>query len=409
MPKALGAGGSSDAFDWTIVPPEEVGMSVAGLEKIRAAIQESIDNKSIPGAVTALARHNKLVWYEAQGLSDVEAGTPMPKDGIFRMMSSTKVITAVAVLMMLDEGKLSVDDPVSRFLPTFKDQKVAVPKPEASNLLNVELVPAARDITIKDLLTHTSGLGSGGAGANANKFERKPDDTLADFIPQLGAAALDFEPGSKFAYSPIDGFDVLLRIVEMTSGQPADKFLEERLFRPLDMNDTYFNVPEDKQERIVALYGKTFWTQTWKVEEPLLGNGPSTYLYGCGGLFSTVHDYMQFELMLLNHGSLNGRRILKSETVDLMARNHVGSLFAEWIPIVTAGNGFGLGVRVVEDEERGGGRSEGAFGWGGAYGTETWADPKLDVAAAFFIHVSSPPHNVRSAFEEAIRGAVVAG
>jgi CubicO group peptidase (beta-lactamase class C family) len=410
-PGASRAGTEDDRFDWTLHEPEEAGMSRAGLDKVREAIQKNIDNKVIPGAVTAVARHNKLVWFEAQGARDPEAGTPMARDDIFRMMSSSKPVTAVAVLMMMDEGKLSLDDKVGRFIPEFRDTKVAVAKPGARDATGVELVPADRDVTIKDLLTHTSGLMSAGdftapaPGSLVNKVELRPDRTLAEVIPRLGAAALDFQPGTNWRYSPLYGFDVLLRIVEVASGQPADRFLRERLFEPLEMRDTYFNVPAEKKARVVNVYGRR--ASEWKVEKSPFGDGPSKYLSGAGGLSSTVHDFMQFEAMLLNRGSLNGRRLLRPETVALMAKNLVGTLFAEWIPRVTAGLGFGLGVRVVQDAARGGGRGVGAFGWGGAYGTESWADPGLGIAAALFIQVTPGPANVLSDFQQALRRAIV--
>jgi CubicO group peptidase (beta-lactamase class C family) len=399
----------TSTFDWTSTQPEAAGMSRAGLEAVRAAIQKHIDANEITGAVTAVARHGKLAWYESQGVRDIATGAPMRKDDLFRMMSSTKPITATAVLMMMEEGKLSLEDEVSRFIPTFKGQKVAVAPPGAKDASEVKLVPAERGITIKDLLTHTSGLSSAGegtapaAGSLVNKMERKPDDTLADYIPQLGAAALDFQPGTRWRYSPVDGFDTLLRIVEITSGQPGDVFLRERLFEPLDMHDTYFNVPPEKQARVVPLYERK--DGRWQPKAHILDGGSHKYLYGAGGLFSTAHDFMQWELMLLNAGALNGKRVLKPETVALMSRNHVGSMFAEWIPAWTAGNGFGLGVRVLEDASKGSGRSVGAFGWGGAYGTESWADPQLELAAAIFIQ--QPVPTVLPDFQQAVRAAVV--
>lgn len=312
---------------------------------------------------------------------------------------------------MMDEGKLSLDDKVGRFIPEFKDTKVAVARPGAKDAKGVELVPADRVVTIKDLLTHTSGLMSAGdflvpaPESLVNKVEVKPGDTLADVIPRLGAAALDFQPGTKWRYSPLYGFDALLRIVEVASGQSADRFLRERLFEPLEMRDTDFNVPAEKEARVVNIYGRR--SGKWKVEKHLLGEGPYAYLSGAGGLFSTARDYLQFEAMLLNRGSLNGRRLLKPETVALMAKNHVGTLFSEWIPLITAGSGFGLGVRVVEDAAKGGGRGVGAFGWGGAYGTESWADPELGIAAALFIQVTPGPANVNGDFSQAIRKAIV--
>lgn len=410
-PRVLRADSRKNGFDWTLHSPEEVGMSRAGLEGVRAAIRKNIDNKVIPCAVTAIARHNKLVWYEAQGVRDIATGAPLRKDDLFRMMSSTKPITALATLMLMEQGKLALDDKVSRFIPAFKEPKVAVAPAGAKDASQVKLVPAEREITIKDLLTHTSGLSSfgdqlaPGPGSLVNKLEHKPDETLADYALRLGAAALDFQPGAKWRYSPLDGFDLLLRIVEITSRKAADEFLRERIFKPLDMRDTHFSVPPEKKARVVNLYGGA--KGNWKVEKPLFGDGPSVYVSGAGGLFSTVRDYMQFEAMLLNRGTLNGRRLLKPETVALMSRNHVGTLFAEWIPPITGGRGFGLGVGIVEERDKGEGRSVGAFGWGGAYGTESWADPELDVAAAMFIQTQPAPANVRVDFQQALRKAIV--
>ncbi|MBX9622568.1 MAG: beta-lactamase family protein [Gemmataceae bacterium] len=405
LPGAVSADDPNDRFDWSLHEPETVGMSRDGLTKVREVIQKNIDEKVIAGAVTAVARHNKLVWFEAQGVRDAPTGAKMCKDDLFRMMSSTKPVVAVAVLIQMDRGKLTLDDPVSKFIPAFKGQKVAVAEKGAKDASGVKLVPAERDVTIKHLLTHTSGLSSGGDGSLVNTVERKPDDTLADYVPRLGAAALDFQPGTKFRYSPVDGFDTLLRIVEIASGKPADEFLRENLFKPLDMTDTSFNVPEAKKGRLVSIHSSR--KDGFRVEKPLFGDGPWKYHSGAGGLFSTAHDYMQFEVMLLNKGSLNGKRVLKPGTVELMARNHVGKLFAEWFPPLTAGHGFGLGVRVVEDEAKGGGRGVGAFGWGGAYGTESWADPELGVAAVLFVQMQSSQPGVTAGFQQVLRKAIV--
>jgi CubicO group peptidase (beta-lactamase class C family) len=409
-------------FNWTLHRPEEVGMTRAGLEGVRSAIQKRIDAGEQTGAVSAIARHGKLVWYEAQGVRDVETGEPMRKDDIFRMMSSSKCVTAVAVLMMLDAGKLSLDDTVSRFIPSFAEPKVVMlpdgwkeamkdPKRRAEVAAQAKLVPASREITIKDLLTHTSGLMSAGDGLDpgpgtlVNRFEIRPGDTLASYIPRLGNAALDFDPSSKWRYSALAGIDTLLYVVEVASGQPADAFLRERLFEPLDMRDTHFNVPRSKYGRVLTLYERK--GKYWRPARGLFGYEPTTYFSGAGGLLSTVHDYMQFEEMLRNRGELNGRRILKPQSVALMSTNHVGSLFADWIPAFTGGSGFGLGVRVVHDPKvTGSGRSPGAFGWGGAYGTESWVDPALDLSVCYFVQQPVRPAMVD--FEHAVRRAVVA-
>ena len=401
---AFGDGGNNKdraaSFDWKLHTPEEAGMSRTGLGAIRAAMQKSIDENRIPGVVSAVVRHNKLVWYEAQGWRDPIARIPMGKEDIFALMSSTKPITAVAVLMMLDEGKLSLDDKISRFVPTFQNPMVAVRAPGSNKTDQAQMVPADRELIIKDLLTHTSGL------STQSSPGLKLDQTLADRVPRIGPVPLDFQPGTKWNYSPLDGMDTLLRIVEIVSGTRADLFLKERLFQPLDMRDTSFNVPPEKRARMTPLF--SFDKGEWKQKQRATDGNDVKYFSGAGGLFSTVHDFINFEMMLLNKGTFNGSRVLRKETVELMARNHVGSLFANWIPVVTAGMGFGLGVRVVEDESKANGRGRGAFGWGGAYGTESWADPSLDVAAAMFVQVSSGAPKPMNDFQNALRSAVIA-
>ena len=247
----------------------------------------------------------------------------------------------------------------------------------------MKLVPATRDLTIKDLMTHTSGLSSGGTGQLVNRVRRGPGDTLADYIPKLGAAALDFQPGTRWRYSASDGIDVLLRIVEIACKAPADVSLRERVFQPLEMRDTGFNIPAKDYGRILTLYSRQ--DGQWRPQRAAFGYAPIKYFSGAGGLMSTVHDYMQFEEMLLNKGELNGKRLLKPETVALMSTNHVGGLYGGTAGS-TKGTGFGLTVRVLQDPvAANSGRLPGAFGWGGAYGTASWTDPKDEMTAALFI------------------------
>lgn len=413
----LRASGQASSFDWTRASPESAGMTASGLQGLRAAVQQSIETQQITGAVTAFARKGRLAWFEAQGTRDPATGAPMREDDLFRMMSSTKPVTAVAVLMMMDEGKLSIDDKVSRFIPGFTDNRVAVKTPAAKEAQQVRLVPAQRDITIKDLLTHTSGLtssslpssvwrdGAAVAAESLSNIEHKPGDTLASYVPRLSAAVLDFQPGSRWSYSPLDGFDVLLRIVEIVSGVPADVLMRERLFEPLDMRSTWFHVPERERERVLPLYARE--GGTWVRKTPMLDALlPPNYISGAGGLYGSAHDFLNFELMLLNKGALNGRRVLRASTVELMSHNHVGSLFAEALPPLTDGHGFGLGVRVVLDGQKVRGRGVGAFGWGGAYGTETWADPELELAGVML--VQQPSQMLTAAVQSAVRRAIAA-
>ncbi len=425
----LGQTRPSGHFDWTLHPPESVGMSRAGLENVRAVLQKQVDTNVELGMVTAIARRNKLVWFEAQGVRDPKTAAPMRKDDIFRLASSTKPLTAACILMMMEAGKLALDDKVSRFIPTFAGQKVVEPPPgweqtlldpkkKAEAAAQAKYVSAHHDITIRELLTHTSGLMSAGDAGffgpgtlvnTSDKLNAGPDKTLAQVVPNFGGAALDFQPGTKWRYSPSVAFDVLLYIVELTSGQPADVFMRERLFEPLGMRDTYFNLPADKRERLVPLYERK--GDAWKPGFSFFGNGPVTYFSGAGGVMSTAHDYMQFEAMLFNRGELNGRRVLKPASVAMMRTNQVGDLMSQWqfgpLKDVTAGMGFGLGVGITVDPVRANnGRGRGAFGWDGAYGTDGWVDPMNDLAVIYF--VQQPVRSARIDFQKAVRAALTA-
>ena len=267
------AGLSLQAGSVMTAKPEEVGLSSERLARIHDTVQRHIDAGSLSGAVTLVARHGKIAHLEAHGLMDLESKRAMPKDGVFRLASMSKPVTAVAVMMLVEEGKVRLNDPVSRFIPEFKSMKVAVARPGARGggaaaggpggpggrggpPPEVDLVSATREITVRDLLTHGSGLMSGGLGnATAGQAAtRGPNDTLATYIPKLGAVALDFQPGTLWRYSGLAGFDVLSRIVEVASGQTFDRFLRERLFDPLGMKDTGFALTSAIQPRLVTLY-----------------------------------------------------------------------------------------------------------------------------------------------------------
>ncbi len=397
-------------FDWSVRPAAEAGMSEAGLAAVRAAVQHQIDAGIINGAVGAIARRGKLVWHEALGFSDPVAKTAYRKDAIFRVMSSTKPVTAFAVLTLVDEGKLSLDDKVSKYIPSFANPRVAVAPEGNKDPAKVKIVPADRELVIRDLLTHTSGITNSGFDPSAgtagliNSIERKADDTLETYVPRMGEAVLQFQPGTRFSYSPTDAFDAALYIVQLVSGRPADVYMRERIFAPLDMVDTYFHVPAAKRDRLVDIYSVK--DGQWSKSPDILDMLPPRYLSGGGGIRSTVHDFMNFEMMLLGQGSFNGRRIVRPETVALMHQNVVGRLFADWIPMWTRNNGFGLGVRIAE-EGNVNGRTPGAYGWGGAYGTESWVEPSLDLAGVFFIQMNPPPFGASGNFEKAARAAIV--
>lgn len=394
-------------FDSTVHAPEVVGLSRAGLESIRTTIQRHIDDNSWTGAVSAVSVRNKLVWYEAQGLRNVETREPMRRNDIFRLMSATKPMVGVAVLMMIEAGGLALEDEVARFIPSFANPRVAVIPPGATQASQVTYVPAQRNITVKDLLTHTSGLISPLPSTPhiadlSRDTSPHPGDTLTDFVNRIGRTPLDFQPGSRFSYSGAAGFDVLLRLVEITSRQAADVFLRERIFEPLDMRDTGFSVPASKQDRLLPLYERH--DNVWRPGHPVTALGEMRFFSGSGGLVSTAHDMMRFEEMLFNRGALNGRRLLREESVQMMSTNQVGQMFEAWTPPYTAGVGFGLGVSVTTDPARSVfGRGQGAFGWNGAYGVDAWVEPQNQICVVLMVQQLAGPawidfiHTVRRA------------
>jgi CubicO group peptidase (beta-lactamase class C family) len=399
-----------------VAKPEDVGLAPERLQRIHEAIMRRVEAGDISGAVTMVARRGRLVHFEAHGLMDIEAKKPMTKDALFRLASSTKPLTAAAILILMEEGKLKLTDPVAKYIPEFKNSKVAVEAVRTPPPMSDQgpgdgdryyTVPASHDITIIDLLTHTSGLGSGGiTGPDLQKLlqARTPAETLADFIPRLGALALDFQPGTQWRYSGLAGFDTLGRIVEIVSGTTFDQFLRKRLFEPLGMDNTWFNVPEKEQPRIATIYNRTP-SGLQKPAAPLRIGSP-VYFSGAGGLTAAAPDYLQFAQMLANGGQLNGKRILSPWTVDLMLSNNVGELFAGQIGRPPKGVGFGLGGEVVisgvDARLR---KPNGSYGWDGAYGTYWWVNRKEQMAVVLFIQ--TPGRSLQYDFDNAVSQAVI--
>jgi CubicO group peptidase (beta-lactamase class C family) len=406
----------------TTAKPEDVGLSPERLTRIHEAVQRHIDAGSVSGAVTLVARHGRIAHLEAHGLMDIESKRPMPKDGVFRLASMSKPITAVALMMMVEEGKVRLSDPVSRFIPEFKSMKVAVARPNARGGAapagpggpagrggpppEVDLVSPTREITIRDLLTHGSGLMSGGLGnaAAGQAATRGPNDTLATYIPKLATVALDFQPGTLWRYSGLAGFDVLSRVVEIASGKPYDQFLRERLFDPLGMKDTGFALAPAIQPRLVTLYRRG---QNGLERSPdQNGLSSATYFSGAGGLVSTAEDFAQFGTMLVNGGELNGKRYLGPRTIELMTSNHTGDMAGGQMGMSPRGIGFGLGVQVVEDPVAADRRvSKGAWGWAGAYGTNVHIEPAADMVQIILMQTSTPA--LQRDFENAVAQAIV--
>jgi len=390
--------------------PEDVGLSTERLRRVTEAMRRHVDAGDVAGVVTLAARRGRIAHFEAQGLMNLEARTPMAKDAMFRLASMSKPVAGTAVMMLVEEGKIRLSDPISRFIPEFRNTKVAVPRqggrggaagtPGAQGAAPAyDLVSATREITIRDLLTHTSGLVSGGLGASAAP-RREPNDTLASYIPKLGAVPLDFQPGTLWRYSGQAGFDVLSRIVEIVSGQTFDVFLKQRLFDPLGMKDTTF-VLADSQPRVPILYQRG---PNGLQAAPRVTN--STYFSGAGGLVSTAEDYLQFAQMMLNRGEMNGRRFLSPRTVALMTTNHTGDLVNGQFGRPERGMGFGLSVQVVQDPAAADLRvSKGSWGWAGGTGVSFWIEPEEQMVSIFLIQGSGA--GTRPDFENALRQAII--
>ena len=388
--------------------PEEVGMSSERLLRIGAAMQRHIDSGEIQGAVTAVARRGKVVHFEAHGLMDVERGRAMQEDAIFRMASSSKPVLGVATMMLIEEGLLHASDEVAAYLPQFGEMQVAVLKEPADRDVSPwfvtgkqppahRLVPAQRAITIHHLLTHTSGLDSYGLGsAVAVLPEAGPAATLASRVPLYAEMPLDFQPGTRWGYSPRLGHDVVARVIEIVSGLLYDEFVRTRIFEPLGMTDTHFDLPPEKESRRVVIHGLDAKEKGW--------DKPSRYVSASGGLSSTAADFLRFEQMLANGGTLFGKRLLRPESVATMSSNQVGELYQG--NGKQPGRGFGYAVAVVLDPAAAhSARDRGAFGWGGAFGTTTWTDPELEITAVLMVQQGS--ERVLRDFEHAIRAAIV--
>jgi len=358
------------------------GMSEERLNRIDSMLTEAIDNDQIPGAVALVARNGRIVYLKAFGMADNEAVRNMRTDDIFRIASQTKAITSTAVMMLWEEGKFSLDDPISRYIPEFVHPMVFKSLNEADSSFTA--TPATRPITIRNLITHTSGIGYGMIDDdNFRKIYQKAgiidafttrDVTIEDNIKKLARLPLHHEPGAAFTYS--EGLDVLGYLIEIVSGMPLDQFFKERIFDPLGMEDTYFYLPEDKTNRLVPVETLTdgSWVKyqalpTYDTNYPV--KGAKRFFSGGGGLSSTAMDYATFLQMYLNKGELNGVRLLSRTTIQAIMSNQVGDLLGD------SGAGYGLAFGLVGEKlsATGGQESTGTFYWGGYFNTQYFADP----------------------------------
>jgi CubicO group peptidase (beta-lactamase class C family) len=384
------------AFTLTPAPPEVAGFSSARLARLDSGMSDWVKNKWINGSVALIARHGKVVFYKSYGYNDLATHTPLPRDGIFRIASQTKAITTVAALMLWEEGKFSMDEPVFKYIPSFAHEGVlATFNPADSSFTTV---PAKRPITIHDLFTHTSGLGYPAIGTpEANAIYAKAYVTggvgvkgqkLSDAMIRLGGLPLLFQPGEKWMYGL--NTDVLGYLVEIWSGMSLEEFFAKRIFAPLGMKDTYFNLPAEKGPRLVNFFQEDssgIHKQGAAFGGFLDMNFPlqkTTYFSGGGGLSSTVYDYAVFLQMLLNKGEYNGVRLLSRNTIRMMTMNQIGDLTVN-IGEGTGMNKWGLTFSIeTEQGSRFTPSQAGSYGWGGVFSTEYWVDPKEDMLVVFY-------------------------
>jgi len=374
--------------------------STQGLQRIEQAMNEWSQKEWMNGGVALIIRNGKMVYYKAAGYNDISTKAPLQKESIFRIASQTKAITSVAIMMLFEEGKLLLDDAVSKYIPAFRKQTV-LEKFFATDT-SYTSIPAKREITIRDLLTHTSGLGYAQIGSKeANAIYAKNDITagigvsnctLLAAMNRLGKLPLMHQPGEKFTYGL--NTDLLGCLVEVVSGSSLNDFFKTRIFDPLGMKDTYFFIPQEKAGRLVNLYTEDSLGHLEKSEGNML-NGPtvvnyplikSSYYSGGAGLSSTAYDYAVFLQMLLNGGKYDGKQLLSRNSVRMMTTNQIGDLSL-------GADKFGLGFQVVT--ERGSARTpanEGTFSWGGAFATSYWVDPKEKMVLLFYRQLQGGSH-----------------
>ncbi|SDM34565.1 CubicO group peptidase, beta-lactamase class C family [Catalinimonas alkaloidigena] len=363
------------------VKPAAAGFSPERLSRVDALLQDHVDRQQVAGVVTMVLRDGKAVHHKAFGQMDPEMNQAMRTDAIFRIASMSKAVTSIAVMMLYEEGRFQLNDPVYRFIPEFKDVTVAETAAEMPAGMPYYTVPAKRPITIRHLLTHTSGLTYGYGMAEETYREAglvgwyfaDKDETIGEAIRRMATLPLLAQPGDRYQYGY--STDVLGYLVEQVSGMPLDQFFAERIFKPLQMHDTYFYLPAEKANRLAPVYGLTDEGKLVKTE----ANDTTDYLHGprkCfsggAGLLSTASDYGRLLQMLLNGGTLDGVRLLGPKTVELMHQDHLGDKYPAY-----PGEGFGLGFWVLNDLGKYGELgTEGAYGWGSAYYPIYWIDPK---------------------------------
>jgi len=379
--------------------PESAGMSTERLARIDAMCEKAVLEADIPGVVAFVARNGKIVYWRAFGMADNQSGRSLKRDDIFRIASQSKAITSTAVMMLWEEGKFRLDDPISKYISEFENPQVLESFQYSDT--SYTTVAASGEITIRHLITHTSGIGYGKIDgderfkliyqkAGITDLFTTENISIEESVKKLAKLPLHHNPGEKFTYS--EGLDVLGYFIEVISGMPFDVFLKKRLLDPLGMNDTWFYLPEDKTNRLVSVqqksdkgewvrYPVTFYDPDYPIK------GAKRFFSGGAGLSSTAQDYATFLQMYLNGGELNGIRILSRTTIQFMMSNQIGDLFGE-----NASRYYGLAFGVINDKGQslGGRGSVGTFGWGGYFNTQYFADPKEKIIGVLMKQTQGP-------------------
>ncbi len=370
--------------------PESVGMASERLKRLDAVMSEYVDQKRIAGTIGIIIRNGKVVYFKPFGVMDVEKNSPMRQDTIFRIASMSKAVTSIAAVILMEEGRLRLNDPVSKFLPAYRNTTVVVPPPPGAKAGTYSVVPAKRQITVRDLLTHTAGISYGWGSPAESDYKASgilgwylsdQKDSIVNVAERLAKLPFDAHPGEKYVYGY--NTDILGAVIEKASGMPLDQFFKTRIFEPLKMVDTAFFLPQEKRGRLATVYSAGEKGVITRSPDGGMGqgnfiDGPRTCFSGGAGLMSTATDYARMLLMMLNGGELDGVRILSPKSVELMTSSHTGSLYSE-------GNlGFGLGFEIVEHLGRSGKYgSVGTYGWGSAYYSTYWVDPQEKLVAIF--------------------------
>ena len=374
------------AEDLPRAQPESVGLSAERLDRLSEAMQAYIEEGELAGAVVLVARRGRIAYLEAFGRRDIASNASMRNDAIFRIASQSKALVSTGVLLLQEEGKLLISDPVGRYLPEYAETRVAVARSNGG----YDVVDANSPITIRQLLTHTAGIGYGDGPASAQWeaagiqgwYFADREEPVSETIARIAELPFDAQPGEQWVYGY--NTDILGAVIEVVSGQPLDEFLRSRVFEPLGMEDTHFYLPLDDRDRLATVYSATD-EGLERAPDPghMVGqgayvDGPRTSFSGGAGLLSTATDYARFLQMMLDGGELEGKRLLSRKTVELMTANHLTD------QAYRPGQGFGLGFTVVEDlGERGIPGSVGEFGWGGAYHSTYWVDPVEDLVVVY--------------------------